>query len=183
MHRRRQGRPRSHRWRASGERRGLRRPGLVRRLAGRRNRATAPHVVILVQNLPVPLDRRVWKEATTLRAAGYDVTVVSPATPGFPPTREIIDGIRVRRYRQLIEGRRLFGVAVEYAVALAAQALEALLASWHADVAVVQICNPPDLLFVAAWPLKLMGAAVIFDHHDLGPELLRAKGYADRSIP
>jgi len=85
----------------------------VRRLAGRRNRPTAPHVVILVQNLPVPLDRRVWKEATTLRAAGYDVTVVSPATPGFPPTREVIDGIRVRRYRQLIEGRRLFGVAVE----------------------------------------------------------------------
>ena len=39
---------------------------------------TTPRVLVIVQNLPVPFDRRVWLECRTLRDAGYDVTVVWP---------------------------------------------------------------------------------------------------------
>ena len=35
-------------------------------------------VLIVVENLPVPFDRRVWLEATTLARHGDQVTVICP---------------------------------------------------------------------------------------------------------
>ena len=35
-------------------------------------------VLIIVENLTVPLDRRVWQEAQALRDAGYTVSVICP---------------------------------------------------------------------------------------------------------
>ena len=43
-----------------------------------------PRILIIVQNLPVPFDRRVWLECRALTAAGYDVTVVCPKGKGDP---------------------------------------------------------------------------------------------------
>src|SRR5439155_972483 len=37
-----------------------------------------PAVLIVVENLPVPLDRRVWQESCALREAGYEVAVICP---------------------------------------------------------------------------------------------------------
>ena len=40
---------------------------------------------------------------------------------------------------------------------------------------IIHLCNPPDLLFLVAWPFKLLGVRVIYDVHDLWPEMFEAK--------
>jgi glycosyltransferase involved in cell wall biosynthesis len=140
-------------------------------------------VLILVQNLPVPFDRRVWQEACTLRNAGYDVSVVCPRTAQCPAAREDLDGVHVYRYRPGHEARGLLGYVVEYTVALVAQTLLAWRVALTRRIDVVQACNPPDLLFLVALPLVLLfRARFVFDHHDVSPELLMAKGHGPRSL-
>ena len=86
-----------------------------------RARGEHPHVLILVQNLPVPFDRRVWQEALALVAAGYHVHVVCPRTREHPLRREMLSGVRIYRYRPGPEARRLAGYLVEYPIAIGAQ--------------------------------------------------------------
>ena len=81
--------------------------------AGKRRR-----VLIIVENLPVPFDRRVWQEATTLHGAGYQVFVISPKSKDYPLAHEIIDGIEIYRHPLLLEGAGARGYAVEYSAAL-----------------------------------------------------------------
>jgi len=57
-----------------------------------------PRGLILVQNLPVPFDRRVWQEATTLQKSGWDMSVVCPSNDKFPPGNFVIDGVTVHRF-------------------------------------------------------------------------------------
>ena len=47
-------------------------------------------VLIIVENLPVPFDRRVWQEATTLKDAGYEISVICPKGKGFELGREVL---------------------------------------------------------------------------------------------
>ncbi len=148
----------------------------------RRAPSGRPGVLVLVQNLPVPFDRRVWQEACALRDAGYDVTVVCPRTEQHPAAREELDGVHIHRYRPWMEARTLPGFLVEYAIALRAMAWRAWRVSGRRRIDVVQACNPPDLLFLVALPLVLFrGARLVFDHHDASPELLVAKGSAPGS--
>jgi glycosyltransferase involved in cell wall biosynthesis len=152
-------------------------------------RASAPsrqgegrRVVILVENLPVPFDRRVWQESRALRDAGYEVTVICPRTAGFPSGRERLEGIDIRRYRPWLEADTNLGFLVEYGVALAAMFWHLLVLRLRGRIDVIQACNPPDLLFLAALPFTLLGkTAFIFDHHDVSPELLEAKGKSPTS--
>lgn len=133
-------------------------------------------VLLLVQNLPVPFDRRVWQEATALSRGGYDVTVVSPADPDHPPTRETLDDIRVVRYAGPPEARGALGYVVEYTWALVLMFFHALRERRRGRFDVVHFCNPPDLLFLVALPFRLADrATLVFDQHDLGPELVAAK--------
>jgi glycosyltransferase involved in cell wall biosynthesis len=139
------------------------------------------HVLILVQNLPVPFDRRVWQEALALASAGYQVHVVCPATSEYAQRRETISGIRIYRYSPGPEARRFAAYAVEYMIAILAQLRIALRVRLQHRVRIVHICNPPDLLFVVALPLMALGARLIYDHHDACPELMIAKGLGPRS--
>jgi glycosyltransferase involved in cell wall biosynthesis len=133
-------------------------------------------VLIIVENLPVPLDRRVWMEATTLQQAGYDVTVISPIGSGFDARREIRDDVLILRHPLPIEGRGLPSFVREYTAALWWEYRLAAAAWRERPYRVVHICNPPDLLFlVAAWLRLRRGARVLFDQHDLFPEMYRAK--------
>ena len=133
-------------------------------------------VLILVENLPVPFDRRVWQEATTLSAAGYQVSVICPKGRGHEAAEEMIDGIRILRHGLPLEARGLTGYLLEYGAALFHQTRLALRVWRSGGVDVVQACNPPDLLFLVALPFKLFGGArFIFDHHDLVPELFETK--------
>jgi glycosyltransferase involved in cell wall biosynthesis len=133
-------------------------------------------VLILVQNLPVPFDRRVWQEALALDAAGYEVHVICPRTEDYPARRDLLSGIHIYRYSPGPEARRTAAYLVEYAIAIAAQLRLAVGIRLRRRIDVVHICNPPDLLFLAALPLVASGARLIYDHHDATPELMIAKG-------
>jgi glycosyltransferase involved in cell wall biosynthesis len=133
-------------------------------------------VLILVQNLPVPFDRRVWQEARALTSAGYEVHIACPRTKDFPLRRELLNGIHIYRYSPGPEARRITGYLVEYTIALLAQLRLGLRIRIRHHIDIVHICNPPDMLFLAALPLLASGARLIYDHHDATPELMIAKG-------
>jgi len=133
-------------------------------------------VLIVVENLPVPLDRRVWLESTALQEAGYQVSVICPTGRGWTKPHEVIDGIHIYRYPEPPEAH---SGAVAYAK-------EYLLSLWHwfrlarlvwreRGFDVIQGCNPPDLIFVLALWYRLWGVTYLFDHHDVCPELFEAK--------
>jgi glycosyltransferase involved in cell wall biosynthesis len=138
-------------------------------------------VLILVENLPSPFDRRVWQEACTLRGAGYEVSIICPTGPGCERRFEIIEGVHIYRYRLPFEAAGAAGYLLEYPIAL----LKTFLLAWRVLLTrgfdVVQACNPPDLLFLVGAFFKLLGKKFVFDHHDLCPELYQAKfGRRDR---
>jgi len=132
-------------------------------------------VLILVENLPSPFDRRVWQEATTLRDAGYLVSIICPTGRGYERKFEAIDGIHVFRYPLPVEASGAAGYAVEYAVALAWTFVLACRVLLTRGFDVVHACNPPDLFFLIGAFFKLIGKKFVFDHHDLNPELYEAK--------
>jgi glycosyltransferase involved in cell wall biosynthesis len=134
--------------------------------------------LIIVENMPVPLDRRVWREAETLRDAGWTVTVICPATtqgtsagrrPALP-RHEVIQGITVHRFPLAHAQHGILGYAREYLSAWVHIARLTMRLRRHPGFEVVQFCNPPDIFFPLAALLRLLGHGVIFDHHDLFPE-------------
>ena len=118
------------------------------------------HVLIIVQNLPVPLDRRVWLECQALTAAGYDVSVICPKGPG-DPSRQTIDGVAIYKYRPAPEAEGLLGFVVEFAYSLAAdRAAVASRCGAAGRFDVIQACNPPDTYWLLARLWRLAGRAV-----------------------
>lgn len=134
-----------------------------------------PSCVIVVENLPVPFDRRVWQEARALRDDGWDVAVVCPQSKDHPQRYEEDEGIAIYRHPLPIEARGPLGFLIEYGSALFWESFLLLKIAFSRGFDVIQICNPPDLLFLAAGPYKLLGKRIIFDHHDVCPELFEAK--------
>ncbi|MGY4602902.1 glycosyltransferase involved in cell wall biosynthesis [Bradyrhizobium sp. USDA 4474] len=133
-------------------------------------------VLIIVENLPVPFDRRVWSEATTLSRHGYQVTIICPKGPQATASFEIIDGIAVYRHWLPREGHGLLGYLAEYSTALFWEFVLSLKILGRHGFDVIHACNPPDLIFaVAAVHKFLFGKSFIFDHHDINPELYEAK--------
>jgi glycosyltransferase involved in cell wall biosynthesis len=132
-------------------------------------------VCIVVENLTVPLDRRVWKEACALRDAGYRVSVICPKGKGyFTAGYEVLDGIEIYRHRAW-EASTVPGYLFEYSAALVAEFLLTLEVFARTRFRILQACNPPDTIFLIGLFLRLFGVRFIFDHHDLGPELFEAK--------
>ena len=132
-------------------------------------------VLILVENLPSPFDRRVWQEATTLRDAGYTVSIICPTGKGCEGKFESIDGIDIWRYDLPAEGEGALGYLIEYCAALAFTFLLSLKVLFGKGFDVVHACNPPDLFFLIGGFYKLLGRKFLFDHHDANPELYEAK--------
>jgi glycosyltransferase involved in cell wall biosynthesis len=141
----------------------------------------SPAVCIVVENLPVPLDRRVWREASALRDAGYRVSVICPRTRSYPATHEVLEGIEIYRHRAF-EASTPAGYILEYGYALAMEFFLTLKVFARTRFRILQACNPPDTIFLIALFWKLFGVRFIFDHHDLSPELFEAK-FGDRSGP
>lgn len=132
-------------------------------------------VLIIVENLPVPLDTRVWKEAQTLRQHGYEVITLSPRRKDCPRPYEVLEGIHIYRHPATNEGRSPLGYAWEYSCALFWQFLFSWWIFLRHRFQVIQGCNPPDDIFLVALSFKLFGIRFIFDHHDINPELYLAK--------
>ncbi len=133
-------------------------------------------VLILVENLPSPFDRRVWQEATTLLANGYQVAIICPTGKGYEARYEAIDGIHIYRYHLPLEAEGAKGYLIEYSLALFHTFRLAWKVHFKHGFDVIHACNPPDLLFLIGGFFKLlMGKQFLFDHHDINPELYEAK--------
>ena len=133
------------------------------------------HVLIVVENLPLPFDRRVWQEARTLKAAGAQVSIICPTGKGYEKRFEVIEGIEIHRHPLPLEAKGAIGFLAEYGAALFWETLLAWKIHAKRRIDVIQGCNPPDLIFLVALPFKLLGVRYIFDHHDINPELYEAK--------
>jgi glycosyltransferase involved in cell wall biosynthesis len=142
--------------------------------------------VIVVENLPVPFDRRVWQEAQALSRAGWTVSVICPANANFPKRFEVIDDIAIYRHPLPPEGRGAVAYFREYSTALFHEFRLLIKVHRERGFSIIQACNPPDLIFLAALPFKLVGTWFIFDQHDVSPELFivkfGAKGFLYRAL-
>jgi glycosyltransferase involved in cell wall biosynthesis len=133
-------------------------------------------VLILVENLPSPFDRRVWQEATTLAQNGYLVSIVCPTGKGYESPCECIEGIHIYRYTLPNEAEGALGYLLEYSAALWHSFRLAFKVRRQHGFDVVHACNPPDLLFIVGAYFKWRhGTRFLFDHHDINPELYEAK--------
>lgn len=149
-------------------------------LTGAGESNSRPRALIIVQNLPVPFDRRVWLESNALTAAGYDVTVICPKGKG-DPEREVIDGVTLLKYRPYAPGGGALGFVLEYAYSFLATARLVFRARRQGTFDVLQACNPPDIFWpIARWLRRRDGSRFVFDHHDLCPELYDSR-FPDRS--
>lgn len=137
-------------------------------LAGRK-------ILIIVENLPLPFDRRVWHECLTLTAAGAQVCVICPTGKGFEAPYEVIDGVHIYRHPLPVDAKGALGYLLEYGAALFHETRLAWKIWRKHGFDTLQGCNPPDLIFLIAWQFKWRGARYIFDHHDINPELYEAK--------
>jgi glycosyltransferase involved in cell wall biosynthesis len=131
--------------------------------------------VIVVENLPVPFDRRVWQEAQALHRAGWTVSVICPTNADFPKPFEIIDDIAIYRHPLPPEGRGAVAYFREYSTALLHEFRLLFRVHRERGFSIIQACNPPDLIFLAALPFKLIGKRFIYDQHDVSPELFIVK--------
>ena len=138
-------------------------------------------VLIVVENLPCPFDRRVWQEARTLTSAGYLVSIICPKGKGYDKSFELLDGIAIYRHSLPVEASGALGYALEYSWALVAEFCLSLKVLFQRGFDVVHACNPPDTIFILGRIYKLFGKKFLFDHHDVNPELYEAK-YNRRDI-
>jgi glycosyltransferase involved in cell wall biosynthesis len=139
-------------------------------------------ILIIVQNLPVPFDRRVWLECQALTSAGYRVAVVCPKGKG-DPGYEVIDGVEIHRYRPYAPGGSKLSFVAEYAYSFLATAWHTLKARRNGRFAVIQACNPPDIFWPIALAFRLERTKFVFDHHDLCPELFLSRFENPPALP
>lgn len=133
------------------------------------------HILIIVENLPLPFDRRVWQEANTLKENGAEVSIICPKMKGYTKKYECINGIHIYRHPLPLEARGALGYLREYTAALFWEFVLSWKIYFRKRFHVIQGCNPPDLIFLVALWFKLFGVKYVFDHHDINPELYIAK--------
>jgi len=131
--------------------------------------------VLVVENLPLPFDRRVWQEANALKDAGWQVCAICPKTEKCPEDYVEINGIHIYRHALPLEASGKAGFLLEYAAALFHEFRLLVKIYFKHGFSVIQGCNPPDLIFLVALPFKLLGKKFVFDHHDICPELFAVK--------
>jgi glycosyltransferase involved in cell wall biosynthesis len=133
-------------------------------------------VLIIVQNLPVPFDRRVWQEARALAARGYQVAVICPVGRGFTARYERLEGIHIYRHPLPLEARGALGYLLEYGCSLFWELLLSFRVLRRHGFDAIHACNPPDNIFlIGALYKALARKRFLFDHHDINPELYEAK--------
>ena len=143
--------------------------------ASKQQQLAGTKVLIIVENLPVPFDRRVWQEACALRDGGAEVSIICPTGKGLEQREEVLEGIQIFRHPLPLEAKGAIGFLVEYTAALYHETRLAWKIFFGHGFGMLHLCNPPDLIFLVALPFKLLGKRVIFDHHDLNPEMYEVK--------
>ncbi len=140
-------------------------------------------ILIIVQNLPVPFDRRVWLECKALISAGYRVAVVCPKGCD-DPDYEVIDSVELYKYRPYAPGGSKFSFVAEYAYSFLVTAWKTIRARRSGRFSVIQACNPPDIFWPLALAFRLFERTkFVFDHHDLCPELYQSRFDGGPKLP
>lgn len=133
-------------------------------------------VLIIVQNLPVPFDRRVWLEATSLTEAGYSVSVVCPKAKGYNTSFETLEGVDIYRYDLPIDAQGALGFVMEFAWCFIRSFMKSVrIAVSGRGFDIIHACNPPETFWLLGWFWRIFGKRFLFDHHDLSPEMYAAK--------
>ena len=132
------------------------------------------HIVFCVQNMSVPRDPRVWREARTLAEAGHRVAVICPAEEGLP-ANEVREGVEIHRFARAPVLPGPLGLGLETLNALVRMTALALRRHLRQRIDVLHVANPPDTMFLVAWPLRPFGTRLVFDQHDLCPEFAEVK--------
>lgn len=133
-------------------------------------------VLIIVQNLPVPFDRRVWLEATSLTREGYAVSVICPKAKGYNGSFERLEGVDIYRYALPIDAQGALGFVIEFAWCfLRSFMISIRVATMGRGFDVIHACNPPETFWLLGWFWRPFGKRFLFDHHDLSPEMYAAK--------
>jgi glycosyltransferase involved in cell wall biosynthesis len=141
-----------------------------------RENGVTRRILIIVQDLPVPYDRRAWLEAITLRRAGYIVSVICPKAEGFNKSFERLEDIDIYRYRIPFEAKGVFGYVAEFGWCFIRSALLSLRVQIIGrGFDAIHACNPPETYWLLALAWRLGGKKFLFDHHDLSPEMYEAK--------
>ena len=130
--------------------------------------------LLVVENLPLPRDRKVWMEAKALQEGGWEVFTLSP---GYPPFRwkEEREGIYLYHYPSPVYTRGRFIYLWEYMNAFFWISLFVVYLVLRKRIGVVQFCNPPEIFFPLILLLRMAGKHPLFDHHDLSPEMYLAR--------
>ncbi len=132
-------------------------------------------ILIIVQNLPVPFDRRVWLECRALTAAGHQVAVICPKGKE-DPAYEVVQAVELFKYRPYAPGGSRFSFVAEYIYSFAATAWLTLKARRSGRFDILQACNPPDIFWPIGQVLRTLDRTkFVFDHHDLCPELYESR--------
>jgi glycosyltransferase involved in cell wall biosynthesis len=133
-------------------------------------------VLIVVQNLPVPFDRRVWLEATTLARAGYRVSVICPKAKGFTRSFEVLEDVHIYRYGLPVDAQGAVGFVAEFLWCFLRTAMKSVrVATTGRGFDVLHVCNPPETYWPLARFWRRLGRRFLFDHHDLSPEMFSVK--------
>jgi glycosyltransferase involved in cell wall biosynthesis len=138
--------------------------------------SAAPRRALLIsENAPVPGDRRVWNQSRALVEVGWSVGVICAAADDREePATETIEGVEIHRYPlRPAAGGADYGREYAQAVWRIRSLVREQLATAPPDI--VHTANPPDFLLLAARSARARGAAFVFDHHDLMPELFRTR--------
>ena len=138
--------------------------------------SAAPHVLVIIQNLPFRIDRRVRSECRALTDAGYRVSVVCPQENPDEPARFQVDETTVYSYAPPPDSRGVLGYVREFLVCWWRTARASARVHRDAPFQVIQACNPPDTYWLLAllWRLR-RGVRFVYDQHDLCPEVYLAK--------
>ena len=132
-------------------------------------------ILIIVENLPVPFDTRVWQEAITLVKNGYIVSVICPKGKNYDKEKEILNGVNIYRHNMQQEGNGPLSYLKEYSYALKEELRLSKIIYKEIGFDVIQGCNPPDNIYMVYKHFKKYGVKYVFDHHDICPELFKAK--------
>lgn len=134
-----------------------------------------PLVLVIVQNLPLPGDRRVWLECKSLRDEGYEVAAITPAAPG-DLRYELHEGVHLWKYKPppVTESKLSFVWEFVYCW-LRTFFLSLSVVRRLGRPAVIQTCNPPDTYWALGLLYRPFGTKFVFDQHDLNPELFESR--------
>jgi len=140
----------------------------------RKRMASANKVLIIVQNLSVPPDKRVWLEALALKEGGYEVSIICPKGAG-QAGHEVMAGIHLYRFYLPSIGSGVIAYLFEYGYSFL-RIFQLSVKVWaQRRFSIIQACNPPDIFFIIGRFYGLFGKKFVFDQHDLCPELYLAR--------